>query len=116
MFDHYRVLTPKPSQCHISNSIYPNLGKIDGRVETRLNKDRPEKKNGILLPKLFWPTLRKNCSSDWEKLYKFEAEGWEFVKFLGSLEHFIQTVKGPKIFGNRMSFWIVPGGFSYLTN
>ena len=44
MFDHYRVLTPKPSQCHISNSIYPNLGKIDGRVETRLNKDRPEKK------------------------------------------------------------------------
>ena len=53
LFDHYRVLTPKPSQCHISNSIYPNLGKIDGRVETRLNKDRPEKKNGILLPKLF---------------------------------------------------------------
>ena len=24
--------------------------------------------NGILLPKLFWPTVRKNCSSDWEKL------------------------------------------------
>ena len=30
---------------------------------------------GILLPKLFWPTVRKNCSSDWEKLLKFEAEG-----------------------------------------
>ena len=28
---------------------------------------------GILLPKLFWPTMRKNCSSDWEKLLKFEA-------------------------------------------
>ena len=25
-------------------------------------------KNYILLPKLFWPTVRKNCSSDWEKL------------------------------------------------
>ena len=31
--------------------------------------------NGILLPKLFWPTVRKNCSSDREKLLKFEAAG-----------------------------------------
>ena len=30
--------------------------------------------NGILLPKLFWPTVRRNCSSDKEKLWKFEAE------------------------------------------
>ena len=37
--------------------------------------------NGILLPKLFWPTVRKECSSDWENLLKFEAEGWEFEKF-----------------------------------
>ena len=44
LFDHYRVLTPKPSQCHISNSIYLNLGEIGGRVETRLNKDRHEEK------------------------------------------------------------------------
>ena len=29
----------------------------------------------ILLPKLFWPTVRKNCSSDQEKILKFEAEG-----------------------------------------
>ena len=36
---------------------------------------------GILLPKLFWPTVRKNCSSD-------------CAKFLRSLEQFIQTVKG----------------------
>ena len=32
-------------------------------------------RNGILLPKLFWPTVRKNCSSDREKLLKFEAKG-----------------------------------------
>ena len=54
--------------------------------------------NGILLPKLFWPTVRKNCFSDREKLLKFEAEGWEFAKFLRSLEQFIQTVKGQNNF------------------
>ena len=54
---------------------------------------------GILLLKLFWPTVRKNWSSDREKLLKFEAEGREFAKFLRSLEQFIQTVKG-----NRMLF------------
>jgi hypothetical protein len=32
-------------------------------------------RNGILLSKLFWPTVRKNCCSDREKLLKFEAEG-----------------------------------------
>ena len=36
----------------------------------------------ILLPKLFWPAVRKKCSSDGEKLLKFEAEGREFAKFL----------------------------------
>ena len=55
-------------------------------------------KNGILLPKLFWPTLRKDCTSDREKLLKFEAECQEFAKFLRSLEQFIQTLKGQKNF------------------
>ena len=31
---------------------------------------------GILLPKLFWPTVRKKCSSDQENILKFEAEAW----------------------------------------
>ena len=48
---------------------------------------------GILLPKLFWPTLRKKCSSNWEKLLKFKAEGRKFSNFLRSVEEFIQTVK-----------------------
>ena len=38
--------------------------------------------------------MRKNCSSDREKLLKFEANGREFANFLRSLEQFIQTVKG----------------------
>ena len=54
--------------------------------------------NGILLPKLFWPTVRKNCSSDREKYLKFEAEGQEFSNILRSLEQFIQTVKGQNNF------------------
>ena len=54
--------------------------------------------NGILLPKLFWPSARKKCSSDREKLLKLEAEGREFAKILRSLEQFIQTVKGHNIF------------------
>ena len=55
--------------------------------------------DGILLPKLFWPTVRKIfCCSDREKLLKFEAEGLEFAKFLRSLEQFIQTVKGQNKF------------------
>ena len=42
----------------------------------------------------FRPTVRKKCSSDREKLLKFEAENREFAKNLRSLEQFIQTVKG----------------------
>ena len=55
-------------------------------------------KNGIWLPKLFWLTVRKNCSRDIQKLLKFEAEGREFAKFLRSLEQFIQTVIGQNNF------------------
>ena len=54
----------------------------------------PSWRIGILLPKLFWPTLRKKCSSNREKPLKFVAEGLEFAKILRSLEQFIQTVKG----------------------
>ena len=48
--------------------------------------------------------MRKNCSSDREKLLKFEAEGREFSKFLRSLEQFIQTVTGQNNFGNKIPF------------
>ena len=40
----------------------------------------------------------QNCSSDREKLLKFEAEGRELAIFLISLEQFIQTVKGQNNF------------------
>ena len=56
------------------------------QISKNFIKDRKFQKNGILLPKLFWPTVRKNCPSDREKLLKFEAEGREFAKFLRSLK------------------------------
>ena len=55
-------------------------------------------RNGILLPKLFRPTLRKKCSSYQENFLKLEAEGREFAKILRPLEQFIQTVKGQNNF------------------
>ena len=39
---------------------------------------------GILFPKLFLPIVRKNYSSDREKLLKFEAEGREFHRTIYS--------------------------------
>ena len=53
---------------------------------------------GILSPKLFWPTVRNNCSSDWKKDLKFMAEGREFAKFLRPLDQLIQTAKGQNNF------------------
>ena len=52
----------------------------------------------------------KNCSSDRDFFFKFEAEGQEFAKFLRSLEQFIQIVKGQK------NFAFLSGSFSYLIN
>ena len=45
---------------------------------------------------LLWE--KKMCSSDWEKLLKFEDEGWEFAKILRSLEQFNQVMKGQNNF------------------
>ena len=59
--------------------------------------------------------MRKSCSSDREKLLKFEAEGREFAKFWRSLEQFIQTVKGQNnVWYYRMLFSLVLEDFSDL--
>ena len=42
--------------------------------------------------------MRKNYSSDREKLLKYEAEGREFAKILRSLEQFVLTVEGQNNF------------------
>ena len=67
-----------------------------------------------MFPKLLWPTVRKNYSSDREKLLKFVAEGREFEKKLGSLEQSIWTVKGQYNFWNKIYSELVSGIFSDL--
>ena len=55
-------------------------------------------KKWYFVTKIVLTYFEKICSSDREKLLKFEAEGQEFAKFLRSLEQFIQTVKGQNNF------------------
>ena len=55
--------------------------------------------------------MRKKCSSDREKLFKFEAEARKFAKILRSQEQFIQT---EHFLVTECFFKIVPGGFSDL--
>ena len=42
--------------------------------------------------------MKKNCSSDREKILKFMAEDREFAKIMISLEQLVQTVKGQNNF------------------
>ena len=63
-----------------------------------------QSQTGILLPKLFQSTVRKNCSNDRENLLKFEAECREFATFLRSQEQFIQAVKGQNNFWWQNAF------------
>ena len=60
--------------------------------------------SGILLPKLFWIYVRKNCCGDREKLLKILAEGREFANILRSLEQFFLTVKGQY----NLWSWLLP--------
>ena len=57
--------------------------------------------------------MRKNCSSDREKLLKFEAEGQEFSKFMRSLKQsrYLNSER-PDQFLKQNVFLLFPGGFS----
>ena len=86
---------------------YRNKDRIKQKLKVFNNNRKTLRKNicsrwkwhkWFFVIKVFWLTVRKNCSSDWEKLLKFNAEDQEFAKFLRSLEQFIQTVKGQNNF------------------
>ena len=51
----------------------------------------------------------QDCSSDPEKLLKFEAEGREYAKCLRTLGQLIQPVIGKNNFWNRMLFQLIAG-------
>ena len=54
--------------------------------------------NWYFVTKIVLTYCEKKCSSEREKLLKFEAEGREYAKILRSPEQFIQTVKGQNNF------------------
>ena len=76
------ILLHSVSSC-IGVAIGIGISSIESNLEIYIitGKKYEKYKNGNLLPKLFWPTVRKYCSSVREKLLKFEAEGQEFSKF-----------------------------------
>ena len=61
--------------------------------------------NGILLPKLFWPTVRKNCSSDIENT--FEIGGWRprIWNFFEITWTIYSHSVGQNNFGNKIRFF-----------
>ena len=61
--------------------------------------------NGILLPKLFWPTVRINCSSDREK--KIKIRGWRPRIFKKNSEQFWQqNTNVCTYFPSNFSNWV----------
>ena len=59
----------------IFNSLYMSV------ISLNISSKHRSFRNGILLPKLFRPTVRKKCSSGHENLLKFKAEGENFQNF-----------------------------------
>ena len=58
---------------HMRNATIPiacacvmdtTLVRLEALVQHFVEKRSKTTKNGILLPKLFWPTVKKNCSGD----------------------------------------------------
>ena len=76
MFQTYRITLE--SGIDVGQGINVGPGKFGKSNKRRVFNKHGQFDNGILLPKLFWPTV---SSSDREKFLKFEAEGQEFAKF-----------------------------------
>ena len=92
---------------YMANKFYTRHKRFIFTINTIPNKTKftqTKLEYGILLPKLFWPTVRKKISSDLEKLLKFEVEGREFAKYLRSLGQFIKKVKDKNTFLKQNAF------------
>ena len=85
-----------------TNSQSPGIGNLGSqdvfheKLHCRDLENESVDKNNRADLKWYFVTkiVPNNCSSDQEKLLKFEAEAQEFAKILRSHEQFIQTVKG----------------------
>ena len=97
IYSHFRFSKPRHYQSK-SKRFLPSTGNIfastfDGGF-FNISWQIQVGMNGILLPKLFWLCYcEKKCSSDWEKLLKFEDEVQEFSKIL-RLHRTIYSISG----------------------
>ena len=86
--------------------FFPNMSTKLKNSFLKTKERRNEKV--VIFKKWYFVTkidlTRKKCSSGWEKLLKFKAEGYEWAKFLRSLEQFIQTMKGKNNFWQQNIF------------
>ena len=69
-----KVGQPKSAFKSFLNNLFLSFRNLVDIKSCQFMKGNSGHTNGILLPKLFLPTVRRNCSSDGEKLLKFEAE------------------------------------------
>ena len=72
-----KPLVPEMSEEDVRKAVEPLILEYfenSDSMEVLFTLQVKKNQNGILLPKLFWPTVRKNCSIDWEKLQFFVTE------------------------------------------
>ena len=86
-------INKETSACNILN-FEPVKLQEDNRSSTKECK----RKKGYFVTKIVLTYCEKNCSSDREKLLKFETEGRKFANILTS--QFVQTVKS-----QNNNFW-----------
>ena len=89
MHIHRFLLFDRPKPPKNVEIVDYDMKKGSAILEKQLYSDENEGwlkkfRNFISFPKLFWPTVRKNCSCDQEKPSKFKAESQEFGFFLSS--------------------------------
>ena len=75
----YHARLPKLNESRPQNSDIHTVSME--KVDWKHQKQGELKGMVFFLSKLLWPTVRKICFRDQEKLLKFEAEGQEFANF-----------------------------------
>ena len=79
-------------QCSLAQcNIFPKINLIS-------------RKHGISLSKLFWPTVKKNWSSDQEKLLNSSQKAENLQIVWNHQSNLFKQLKVRTIFGNRMLF------------
>ena len=88
------ILLHSVSSC-IGVAIGIGISSIESNLEIYIitGKKYEKYKNGNLLPKLFWPTVRKYCSSDRENFWNSRLKAENFQKIFDHLNNLFKQWK-----------------------